>query len=73
MLSSKSLKSGFETFFLFALLKAYGSVDEHSEELSRDGLQELSIVQLAEHDLLLQNVVLQDDFQQALVHGHHLL
>lgn len=71
------LKRGLRMFLLsrrhVVTLKAYSSIDEHPEEFSRDGLQKLAIVQLAEHDLLLQNMVLQDHFQEALVHGHHLV
>lgn len=49
------------------------SVDEHPQELAPKCLQELAIVELTQCNLLLQDMVLQNDLQEALVHGHHLI
>ena len=49
------------------------SVDEHPQEFSTKGLQQLPIVELAEGHLQFHNVVFQNDLQESLIHLHDIL
>lgn len=47
------------------------AIDEDPQMFSSDGLQLLSVVQLPKDHFVFQDVVLQDDLEQPLIHGHH--
>lgn len=47
------------------------AIDEDPQKFSPNGLQLLAVVQLTQDDFILQDVVLQDNPEQPLIHGHH--
>lgn len=47
------------------------AIDEDPQMFSPNGLQLLPVVQLPEDHFVFQDVVLQDDLEQPLIHGHH--
>lgn len=49
------------------------AIDENPQKFSSNGLQLLTIVQLSQDNFILQDVVLQDDSEQPLIHGHHIV
>jgi hypothetical protein len=55
------------------MARTYRAVNKDPQELPCDGLQELTVVQLAQEHLALQDVVLQNDLQFALVDVHYLV
>lgn len=49
------------------------AIDEDPQKFSSNGLQPLAIIQLSQDKLSLQNVALQDNPEQPLIHGHHFI
>lgn len=49
------------------------AIDEDPQKFSSNGLQLLAIVQLSQDNFILQDVVLQNNPDQPLIHGHDLI
>lgn len=51
----------------------YCAIDEDPQKFSSNGLQLLAIVQLSQDNFVLQDMVLQYNPEQTVIHGHHLV
>lgn len=49
----------------------HSAIDENPQKFSSNGLKLLAIVQLSQDNFVIQDVVLQDDPEQPLIHGHY--
>lgn len=49
------------------------AIDEDPQKFSSNGLQLLAIVQLSQDNFVLQDMVLQYNPEQTMIHGHHLV